>query len=270
MARARTAEQRRRAERAVRRAVKTRNAAQKAFSDALRGPKPVALTLQSNTPTSFKLGRSPSPGNRSVLLRLALDRPPVDTPIDVRPGLFVRESDGLQMPQGMHAWAGVSQHKSVRVGFCIDPATRLKMHPGTYQGSLVVVDPRVQSIDVPVSFTVSYPHMKILIAAALVLCLLASIFTYTLRKPNLEHMSYPRWTTSLIGALTIASGLIGATIVFAAQYLDADVWGENHTQLFAFIGAVTTAFITGATAGKLAQNEYDKKDKGGQVSQIGD
>jgi len=256
---ARSTAQRRQAQKVLQAALRRYRVAQESFTAAQRGPRPIAASLQPGALTSFDFGRSLSPGPRSVPLSLAAPLQ-VGTPLDVKADLFARESDGRQMPRGLEVWAGVSQEKIARVWFCVSSDIRHQMHPGTYQGALVLDDPRVQRIPVPVSFSVSFPSLRHMIALAFVLCGLASVFTWTLRRP--EVLSYPKWATSLIGFLTIISGFIAASIAFSAQYLEAGAWGESHTEVLAFIGAVTTAFVTGATAGKLATNDYARKDRG--------
>jgi NADH:ubiquinone oxidoreductase subunit 6 (subunit J) len=60
----------------------------------------------------------------------------------------------------------------------------------------------------------------------------------------------------MVGVLTIALGLVAAALAFAAQYLDADAWGRDYIDLFVFVGAVSTAFVAGASIGRLVQNRY--------------
>ena len=67
----------------------------------------------------------------------------------------------------------------------------------------------------------------------------------------------PNWATHLLGILTIASGLLAAFVAFNAQYLQNNKPWSSSVYL-GFIGSVTSAFIVGATAGRLAQNVYQK------------
>jgi hypothetical protein len=75
-------------------------------------------------------------------------------------------------------------------------------------------------------------------------------------RPSEFWLGYGRWATRLLGVFTIISGGATALVAFNAQYLQADTWNSSRT--YGFFGAVLSAFVAGASAGRLAQNVYQK------------
>ena len=117
------------------------------------------------------------------------------------------------------------------------------------------------------------------------LCLLASMYVYLLRRPQIEEakgaaidknpdnpavfrhgfeffVGYWRFATGALGSLSIVAGFIGAFTAFVTTCsFSQPVWSGTVGEWSAMVGAVATAFIAAATTGKLAQNTFWKPVK---------
>ena len=234
------------------------------------------VTTQSGVPNVFTFGRGAVSGPRRIPLDLSVALP-VNSSLPVRPGPFVR-SDGVHVPsEAVTAWGMVTGERAAEVTVCVDAGT-LTSDPGVYRGRIVINGPGVEpaSLDLVLD---AYPPRWKMILLALGLCLVGSIYIYILRRPTLPAYLKGRgssepdnpsivslrefwfgffsWATHLLGVLTIASGLLAAFVPFNAQYLENNKPWSSSVYL-GFIGTVTSAFIVGATAGRLAQNVYQK------------
>jgi hypothetical protein len=234
-----------------------------------------AVKVEDGAMTSFAFGRGAGGGPRTIPLELA-PALPVDTALAVQARPFVRE-DGLQIDRdAVHAWALVTGAGRADLTVCVDEEA-LGHDSGTYRGGVLISDSRVQPTVVAVSLH-TFPSLWWMVLAFVGCCLLGSLYIYALRRPTLPEdlrgqgglhpdnpsilrpsefwLGYGRWATRLLGALTIASGGATAFVAFNAQYLQADTWNSSRT--FGFFGAVLAAFVAGASAGRLAQNVYQK------------
>jgi hypothetical protein len=225
----------------------------------------------------FDLGRTLDSGRRSAAV--TFDRPVTvgDSLLATSPGPFGREGDGRLVRADLVTWGwAVPDAKAGWVAFCIPPEERDQLAPGTYTGQIHLADSRLEPLVVPISFSISYPHPGRVILVGLALCALATVYTYSLRRRDIEKAAniaamqnlallwppftfwrgYFRWITELPGVLTVASGLAAASVAFAAQYLDSTGWGGSPRDWMTFAGAITTAFIAGSSTGKFVQEAY--------------
>jgi hypothetical protein len=248
--------------------------------DSASGPREqtprATVTRQAGVPSQFTFGRGATAGPRRIPLDLSVALP-VNSALPVRTGPFVR-SDGVHLPpEAVQAWGVVIGERTAEVTVCVDAGT-LTGDPGVYHGRILINGPGVDpaSLDLVLD---AYPPRWKMILLGLGLCLVGSIYIYILRRPTLPAnlkgrgssepdnpsllslrefwFGYLNWATHLLGILTIASGLLAAFVAFNAQYLENNKPWSSSVYL-GFIGTVTSAFIVGATAGRLAQNVYQK------------
>jgi hypothetical protein len=238
------------------------------------------VTTQSGVPSQFTFGRGAAAGPRRIPLDLSVALP-VNSELPVRPGPFVR-SDGVHVPaDAVRAWGMVTGERTAEITVCVEART-LTSDPGVYRGRILINGPGVESASLDLVFD-AYPPRWRMILLALGLCFIGSIYIYILRRPTLpaylkgrgsSELENPSvlslrefwfgffsWATHLLGILTIASGLLAAFVPFNAQYLENNKPWSSSVYL-GFIGTVTSAFIVGATAGRLAQNVYQKSPDG--------
>lgn len=235
---------------------------------------PVTPTVSEGAQTTFKLGRDPSPGVRSI--DFSLERRLLSGPRAVRVtlGRFRPEEDGRELRRSsLEAWARLTLDRSVGTIFvCVSGRTM----PGTFSGAVAFADPRLTRVVVPVSLSRSYPNVEQVALVGLVVCFLASMYVFFLRLPKeqldkSEGSTALRWpfafmkgywmfATDMLGVITIVAGGAAAAAAFTAQYLNADAWTPDVDSWLTFCGAVGTAFVAGGTAGKLAQKSYERSD----------
>lgn len=234
----------------------------------------VTPTVSEGAQTTFKLGRDPAPGVRSI--DFSLERRVLSGPRAVRltVGRFRPEESGRELSRSsVEAWARLTPDRSVgTIYVCVNN----RIIPGTFSGAVAFADPRLARVVVPVSLTRSYPNVEKVAIVGLAVCLLASMYVFFLRLPkklldDSDGRTALRWpftfikgywefATDMLGIITIVAGGAAAVAAFTAQYLNAEAWTPDVGSWLTYCGAVGTAFVAGGTAGKLAQKSYEKAD----------
>jgi len=253
----------------------------KARTAAWHGTK---VQLDDTALSEFKLGRDVNAGVRTIPFTTSR-RVPGPRGLVVGVGPFVRSAGGRELTSDeVHAWATLERdRRHGTISFCVLPSRRLSMDlSGQFTGSLVVEQGRVQRLSVPVSLDLPYPRWHLVVLAGFGTCLLCSFYTFILRRSHLPTSTgglpnsssdvekersgrVLRWPFSffkgwamfyanIAGVVTIAAGLIGATTAFISQYVGSDTWDATVPTWFTFVGAIATAYIAGATTGKIVQN----------------
>jgi hypothetical protein len=231
----------------------------------------------------FDLGRSLDAGKRVLALNLSEPLTTGHARLDTMAGTFARDGDGRLVRTSVVTWGRVVPNtQSAWVAFCIPHGKRGDIPPGAYSGQIHLIDSRLVATSVPLSFTVSYPQPWRVFGVGLLICIAATVYTYSLRRRDLpqraSHASedmfrlkdgfwagYGSWISGLPAVLTVASGLLAASAAFSAQYLDSQGWGDSSKDWITFAGAVGTAFIAGASTGKFVQSMgLRENDAGGQ------
>ena len=200
-----------------------------------------------------------------------------------------RQGVGTNGDSAIRVWAVLDRdRRHGALYFCINPSQRLShTSSGQFSGAFVLDDPRVHRLEVPATLDMPYPNWNYVLIVGLATALLGSAYTFYLRRPSLDPelggtKDLPgsdasdsgtvfRWPfaffdgwylfySDILGALTLAAGLVGATTAYVAQYVASDTWDASTRTWITFIGAIATAFVASATAGKLAQNNYGAHD----------
>jgi hypothetical protein len=218
----------------------------------------------------------------------------------VAAGPFVKDPGGRELgPEDVASWATIDRDRTHgTIYFCVHPEVRLSTGTsGQFTGPLTVSQGRIQRLDVPVTLALPYPQSGTVILVGLSVCLLCSAYTFLLRRPTLasgqggpskKEKNQPEsdagaqlaerasrvfrspfgflrdWVlfyANILGVLTLVAGLIAASTAFVAQYVASDSWDASMSTWITFVGATATAFIAGATAGKLAQIQFTKAGK---------
>ncbi len=233
------------------------------------------LTVAEGATTSFDLGLDVNSGVRTIPFVLTTPLWGRDR-LQVSPGTFApAKQDGRPLgPTAVKVWAVLDRSGNTGTAYlCISPGARERAPWGTFSGNLMFEDSRLEPTTVPITVTASYPRIHIVAVVGLAVCLLASLYVFFLRDgtdrdrvvaggdaalrwPFGFVARYWRYTTEMVGVLTVASGLIAATAAFTAQYLNADVWSADVSEWLTFCGAIATSFVAGGTAGRLAGNRY--------------
>lgn len=141
--------------------------------------------------------------------------------------------------------------------------------PGTYIGSVAVLDPRVAPLTVQVAVTRSFVRWWSVVAIAVLSAMAGVVWLYLLRTTEevdpddapFGRWHFTKWLSRRETVISIATGLVGVSAVYTGTYLRAPDWGASSTAFLGFVGAAFTAFITGATAGSLAKRSHERPSK---------
>jgi hypothetical protein len=246
-------------------------------------------TVDPQARTTFKLGNDPDPGTHSVKFN-TIARIPGPRLVSIDVAQFSPAESGREFSEDtLTAWAKMDKdRKNGVVYLCMEAGERESAPSGTYSGTITLADNRVQRLDVPVSMSMAWPKPFYVLGIGGIVCFIASWYVYFLRRPDLPDaikfgpdagvitqakkeeadrtlrygfqfwLGYWRFVTTAVGGLTIAAGTVGAATAFAAQYLSSADWSPGLGAWATFAGAVGSAFVAGATTGRLAGNTYWK------------
>lgn len=126
------------------------------------------------------------------------------------------------------------------IDVCVDGRTR-NLASGTYEGSLIITDPRVAPLTLPVTMTVQARYVWALAPMVLLLPLLGLVLVWQSVTNSDHRANFGR------GALVTYVTALGATAaVFGGQGLNNPAWGGAE----AFFALIATMYVaaTGATA----------------------
>jgi hypothetical protein len=184
---------------------------------------------------------------------------------------FLR-SDEAALPASRIKVAAWYQNGRVLLNLCVDRSGGQLADPGTYQGTVSIVDQRVGRVDVPVTVTLSYPSWQLVLELLVLASIGGTWYIWVLRQKKPGTLAFGwdflSYCTSMLGVLSIAAGVIAALGVYSATYLSSTDWGSAATQPLTLVGAMFSAFLAGASSvhigaaagkAKKAQNKASKQ-----------
>jgi hypothetical protein len=164
---------------------------------------------------------------------------------------FVR-SDQAALPPGRIQAAAWYQDGRVLLSLCVDRSGGKLADPGTYQGTVSIVDQRVSRVDVPITVTLAYPSWQLVLELLVLASIGGTWYIWVLQQKKPLALPFGaeflRYCISMIGVLSIAAGVIAALGVYSATYLSGVDWGSSATQPLALLGAMFGAFLAGASS----------------------
>ena len=125
--------------------------------------------------------------------------------------------------------------------------------PGTYSGTVSIVDPRVERVDIPLTVTMSYPIWQLPLVVLLLMLPVAIVNLWLIKG---SFSGGTTWVTlggfrnyvfSRNGILAIGAGIAASVLAWSATYLDSPTWGTTFTDAITLFGAAFAAFTTAAT-----------------------
>ncbi|HEX2057564.1 MAG TPA: hypothetical protein VHI71_04265 [Actinomycetota bacterium] len=131
--------------------------------------------------------------------------------------------------------------QSLVIDVCIDAREVDGLSPGAYEGTLIITDPRVTPVSLPVSATVQARYLWLLSPLVLLLPGIGLLLVWQSVTSSQHEASFGR------GALVTFITAMGATAsVFGAQGVNNPAWGGAD----AFFALIATMYVTatGATA----------------------
>lgn len=164
---------------------------------------------------------------------------------------FLR-SDQVALPSDRVKVAAWYQNGRVLLKVCVDRSGSKLADPGSYQGTVSIVDPRVDRVDIPIVVTLSYPSWQLVLELLIIAALAGSWYVWVLQKKGLSDPAISRgfveYCGSMLGMLSIAAGVIAAIGVYNATYLNSTSWGSTAEQPLSLLGAMFGAFLAGAAS----------------------
>ena len=132
--------------------------------------------------------------------------------------------------------------------------------PGTYKGSVVLKTDTAATI-VPITLKLSDTNVRWVLPTYIVATLLfGSLYTWALSRNFVATervigtkgvKSYLEWLATVGGIVSIVAGMAAALAVLNAQYVRADVWGDELWDAVTLMGSMFVAFIGAATIARI-------------------
>lgn len=168
-------------------------------------------------------------------------------------GQFI-SSDGSQQlnPGDINATAAL-QSGRVILTVCFNRTDPGFGAPGSYLGTVSIVDPRVSRTDVAFNVTMSYPCWQFVFAVFVAMLLPAILYVWFLKgsfqsNTGLTIRKLKNWIFCRTALMAIGAGIAAAIGVFSAIYAKAPAWGTDWTSATGLFGATFSAFVAAATA----------------------
>ncbi|HEX6254504.1 MAG TPA: hypothetical protein VFZ70_01715 [Euzebyales bacterium] len=192
-----------------------------------------------------------------------------DGPLETRIGQFADASVSRELDKDyITADAEVRQNRVLlRVAF--DRRSAALGSPGSYLGTISVVDPRVERVDIPFTVSLAYPWWQFVCVLLLLMLLPATLYLWFLRgsfsqEGNLSLAGLQNWLFSRNALMSIGTGIAAAVSVWMATYFSSDSWGVSVTAATAMFGATFSSFIAAASAVTAAGAEEPTTAQGGE------
>lgn len=162
---------------------------------------------------------------------------------------FIRD-DQEPLPGDRVSVASWVQNGRVLLKICVQRAGPGFADPGTYLGTVSIVDPRVGRVDVPVVVTLSYPSWQWIMALLVLAVLAGAWYVWVLQDKKAAEIAigwgFVDFYATMLGVLSAGAGVVAAFGVYTAAYLNSTTWGSSSTQVFALFGAMFSAFLAGS------------------------
>jgi len=178
-------------------------------------------------------------------------------PMQVNPFLRVDDGDSAQLdPQRIGAEAKVIG-RQVLVTVAVMRTDARFAPSGTYSGTVSIVDPRIERVDIPLTMTLAYPVWQLPLVVLLLTVPVAVGYLWLLKgsfhggRPDADVKislgQFDDYAFSRNGILAIGAGTASAVLVFAATYLRAPTWGSSFVDAISLFGAMFAAFAAAST-----------------------
>lgn len=219
-----------------------------------KGVKPAKLILVSGQTTTLEFYRALTA--KTLTIQYAINGNIRDVGANRYPDLQVADplgfsrSDQTPIPGTQVKVAAWYQNGRVLLKVCVNRSHSTLAPPGLYQGTVSIVDPRVDPVNVPVSITLSYPSWQWIMELLALAALLGAWYIWVLQDKKVKGKTpfeqFRDFCGSMVGLLSIGAGVVAAFSVYNATYLNSATWGSTSGQVFALFGAMFSAFLAGA------------------------
>jgi hypothetical protein len=168
-------------------------------------------------------------------------------------GQFISSDGSQQLNPGDINATAVLQSGRVILTVCFNRTDPSFGAPGSYLGTVSIVDPRVNRTDVAFNITMSYPCWQFVFALFVAMLLPAILYVWFLKgsfqsNKQLTIGQLQNWIFCRTALMAIGAGIAAAIGVFSAIYAKAPAWGTDWTSATGLFGATFSAFVAAATA----------------------
>jgi hypothetical protein len=216
--------------------------------------KPAKLVLISGQTTTLAFNRALA--TKTLTIQYGISGAIPETGASQFPGLqvadplgFIRD-DQEPLPGDRVKVASWVQNGRVLLKICVQRTGPGFADPGTYQGTVSIVDPRVGRVDVPVVVTLAYASWQLIMSLLVAAVLAGAWYVWVLQAKKPEQAAigwdFVDFYGTMLGVLSIGAGVVAAFGVYSATYLNSTTWGSSSGQVFALTGAMFSAFLAGA------------------------
>jgi hypothetical protein len=177
-------------------------------------------------------------------------------PAHVNPFLRIGQAESAQLdPSRIDVAAAVSgQQVLVSVTMRRDNATFAPA--GSYAGTISLVDPRIERVDIPLTVSMAYPIWRLPFVVLLLVLPIAIGYLWLLKgsfhagssnTTVITLWQFEDYAFSRNGILAIGAGAASAALVFSGTYLTSPTWGSSFVDAITLFGAMFAAFVAAST-----------------------
>jgi hypothetical protein len=222
--------------------------------------KPASLQLRPSQKASLAFGRSTSTRSRTLQFDVALgDAEQLGQYSKLAADLdpFQRDDDA-ELNRRMMTVNAEFRDDRVRLTLCADRGgSEYLGDPGTYNGTVSIVDARVSRVDVPFTITLAESRWPIVVVVSELTVFAGMFWIWILdRRRSGTPAKYKDWITWLLspdGIVSCGLGLAGAATAFATLYLTSSTWAFDTPQVLALVGGVLAAFVAGSSVAVVSE-----------------
>jgi hypothetical protein len=143
---------------------------------------------------------------------------------------------------------------------------------GTYTGTISIVDPRTERVDIPLAVTLAYPVWRLPLVVLLLVLPVSVAYLWLLRGSfraavgqagkTVTFAEFDEYIFSRNGLLAIGAGAGSAILVFSATYLRSPTWGGDFVEAIGLFGAMFAGFAAASSPVTAAGQEKPKDPSG--------
>jgi hypothetical protein len=198
---------------------------------------------------TIRFGRSAQPALLDLRLEVTAEALPPESVLRVTPGSFVKDGTSTAVSVNADELSARFVGDTLVLTWCLSRPSGA--HPGLYHGTLVVDDPRVRPLTIPVDLALSYEDTALMFMLLPVIGAVALLMSWNIRASRdpgepVVAGAFFGWLLTLEGVGALVAGTAAMVGVFWATYMNATVWGATSWELFALVGALYVAFVGAA------------------------
>jgi len=161
-----------------------------------------------------------------------------------------RRDDGASLTKSLvRARAKVVGDDRVRVSLCVDRRSAEALaDPGTYRGTVSIIDARVARTDIPLEVSGADPRWTMPLFLLLLAVIAGTWVTWVIKEKKPDSSPFVLsewlvWSGTAIGIICIVAGAVACVGAVQATYLSQGTWGTSIGDYFALLTGCFVAFM---------------------------